>query len=177
LNTTSNIVRAVGVGGTGCAAGLSAVGGKGTFYADAMTAAQNALAASGRPNATKAIILLTDGDASASSQYMVATKVTNQCRQAIAAANAATQAGTLVYTIAYGADNSASSSCLTDSPAISACATLQQMASSPSKFFSDTIGGTSACGSTANAISNMTSTLSAIGADLSIPRLVPDNTT
>ena len=177
LSTSSNLVRAVGGGGTGCSAGLTAVGGVGTFYADAITAAQNALTTNGRANATKVIVFLGDGDASASSQNMTSTKVNNQCRQAITAAAAATAAGTRVYTIAYGASNSASSSCSTDSPSISACATLQQIASDSTKFFSDTVGGTSACGSSANSVSALTSIFTAIANDLSFPRLIPDNTT
>jgi hypothetical protein len=99
----------------------------GTYYADAITAAQAALASSGRATAQKVIILLSDGDASASSSNMPAGKYNNQCHEAITAAQAATAAGTWVYTIAYGA--ATSGSCSTDSPTISACSTLQQMAS------------------------------------------------
>ena len=79
------------------------------------------------------IILLSDGDASATVSNMPAGKANNQCHQGITAAQAATAAGTWVYTIAYGAPTSPTPGSCTggsgDSPAISACATLQQMAS------------------------------------------------
>jgi hypothetical protein len=60
-------------------------------------------------------------DASASSSNMPAGKYNNQCHEAITAAQAATAAGTWVYTIAYSA--ATSGSCSTDSPTISACST------------------------------------------------------
>lgn len=177
LNTSSNLVKAARGGVSGCQQGISAVGGVATFYADAITAAQAALASSGRPTAQKVIILLSDGDANASAANVPAGKATNQCHQAITAAQAATAAGTWVYTIAYGAATSTSSSCSTDSPAISACSTLQQMASDSKKFFSDTVGGTSSCTSAAHSTSDLNQIFQTIGTDASKPRLLRDNTT
>ena len=177
LNTASHLAKAVGAGGTGCAQGLSAVGGVGTFYADAITAAQTALTGSGRPHAQNVIILLSDGDANASASNMPSAEKNNQCHEAITAAATAAAAGTWVYSIAYGASTSASSSCSTDSPAISACSTMQQIASDSTKFFSDTTGGTSTCTSAAHSISDLNQIFQYIGIDTSAARLVPDNTT
>lgn len=178
LNTSSNIVIAARAGGTGCQQGVSAIGGVGTYYSDAITAAQTALVSEGRTTAQKVIILLSDGDASASSQNISASKLANQCHQAITAAKAATTAGTWVYSIAYGASTSTTGSCSTDTPTrISACSTLQQIASDSSKFFSDTVGGSSSCTSSANSITNLNSIFAAIVTDVTGVRLVSDDTT
>ena len=141
LSTSSNTVRAVGGGGTSCSSGLSAVGGYGTYYADAMTAAQSNLTTTGRSGVQKVIILLSDGDANATSANMPTGKATNQCHEAITAAQAAATAGTWVYTVAYGASTSSTGSCSTDTTThISACSTLQQMASNAQFFYSDNSG-------------------------------------
>ncbi|MFO0997099.1 MAG: TadE/TadG family type IV pilus assembly protein [Alphaproteobacteria bacterium] len=177
LDTTSNLVKALKGGASGCTAGLSAVGGVGTYYSDAITAAKTALQTNGRANIQKVIIFLSDGDANASSSNMPTGKATNQCHQAITAAQAATTAGMWVYTIAYGASTSTTGSCGTDSPHISACSTLQQMATSSRYFYSDGTGHTGACNSSANPISNLVSIFQNIGVTLQAPRLVPDSTT
>ena len=80
LNTSSNLVRAVGGGGTGCAQGLQAVGGYGTYYAGVIAAAQAALVAK-NPNAFNVIIFLSDGDANASSSNVPSGQATNQCHE------------------------------------------------------------------------------------------------
>lgn len=175
LSTSSNLVKASGGGASGCTQGLAAVGGVGTFYADAITAAQTALATNGRTGVAKMIVFLGDGDANASSSYMTSAKVKNQCHQAITAAQTATAAGTAVYTIAYGASTSSTSSCSTDTTHISACATLQQMASDSSKFYSDTVGGTSSCTSAAHSITDLSQIFQDIGASLSGVRLLPND--
>ena len=175
LNTNSNMVIAARGGASGCQQGITAVGGVGTYYADAITAAQTALTNNARAGAQKIIVILTDGDASASSSNMPSGKATNQCHQAITAAASATQAGTWVYSIAYGSSTSSSSSCSTDSPAISACSTLQQVASSSSKFYSDNVGGTSSCVSS-NTTSDMSAIFKGIAQDASQARLLSLNT-
>ena len=177
LSTSSNLVRAVGGGGAGCAQGMTAVGGVGTFFADAITAAQSALASSGRPNTQKVIIILSDGDAGANASNMTASEYPDQCQEAINAAGAATAAGTWVYTIAYGAPTSATGSCSSDNPHISACTTMQDMASQASFFYSDTTGGSSTCTSAANPTSDLVSIFGNIGASFGAPRLLPDDTT
>jgi Flp pilus assembly protein TadG len=175
LNTSSNMVKAARGGASGCTQGLTAVGGVGTFFADVITAAQTELTTNGRAGVQKVIIILSDGDAGASSSNMISTKYNNQCHQAITAAQTATAAGTLVYSIAYGANTSSSSSCSTDSPRISACSTMQQIASDSSKFYSDNSGGSGGCNST-NSYSHITDIFPHIGTSLTSARLMPDNT-
>jgi Flp pilus assembly protein TadG len=180
LNTSSNIVIASRGGASGCQQGITAVGGVGTYFADAVTAAQAALLSEGRANTQKVIVFLGDGDAKADKGAIAQTKLNNECAQAVTAAKAATAAGTKVYTIAYGASTVAggsNGSCTTDSPAISACTTLQTMASDSSKFFSDTTGGTSTCTSAANSITDLSKIFSAIVVDVTGVRLVADNAT
>jgi hypothetical protein len=173
LNTGSNLVRAVQGGASNCNEGIDVVGGVGTFYADAITAAQTALTTNGRTGVQKVIILLSDGDANATSGNISSSKVNNQCHEGITAAQAATAAGTWVYTAAYGAITSSSSSCTTDSPAISACSAMQQMASVPANFFADTMSGTGSsttCTSTVNGSSDIVGIFSGIGTSLTSAR-------
>lgn len=179
LNTASHLVRAAQGGGSGCAQGLNAVGGVGTFYADAITAAQAALVASGRSGVQKVIMFLSDGDASASGSNISAAKVNNQCHEGITAAQAATTAGTWVYSIAYGASTSVTpSSCSTDTAShISACQAMQQIASDSTKFYSDTQGGSSACASSSHSVSELLAVFQAISTSLLPPRLLSNNTT
>lgn len=105
----------------------------------------------------------------------------DQCAQAVAAAQYAARQGTAVYTVAYG---SPGSGCSTDkfnaktNPAgtnITPCQTMQEMASDPSYFYSDsTAAGGGACPAPAGALP-----LDAIFADLassfSAARLIPNN--
>ena len=100
LNPNSNLVKAARGGGSGCSAGVSARGGVGTYFADAVTAAENHLAANARPGVQKVIILLSDGDANNAS---AAPGGQNACRRAITMASQARAAGNTVITIAYGA--------------------------------------------------------------------------
>lgn len=267
LSGASNLVRAAG-GAGGCGAwavnppGLQIL--YGSYYAAAITAAQNALAGDNRPNARKVIILVSDGNADALSGIasiavsasgagysaganvtvsggmgsgatavatVVAGRVTgitvtdpgsgyssvapptvsitpkdtvigfggsgggaaaaitlypglNQCHQAIAAAQAATAAGTQVYAVAYGASVFPALTCLTDIlpqpdylvPLISACETMQRIGSDATKFYATNINGSS-CVSSANTMSDLPSIFRAIAADFAGARLVPNNTT
>jgi len=174
LNSTSNIVRAVG-GVSGCA-GLQAIGGVGTYFADAIVAAQAELQAHGRSDARKVIIFLSDGDAGASSSNVGSSKYANQCHQGIAAAQAAAAAGISVYSAAYGAANSGG--CSTDNPAISPCATMQQIATSADNFFPDSGASSVSCTSTINSATDIIGIFTAIGASLSAtaPRLILNST-
>lgn len=175
LNPSSNLAKA-SQGVSGCAVGVQAIGGVGTFYADAIKAAQTALTNNGHSGTQKVIILLSDGDASASSSNMPSGEASNQCHEAITAAQTATHAGMWVYSIAYGASTSSSGSCSTDSPHISACSTMQQIASDTTKFYSDTEGVSGGCASTANSVSELVAIFNTIGASLSGPRLLLDST-
>ena len=144
---------------------MGAPGGDGTYYAGVIYAAQAALTqqlaseTSANPNVTplNIMIILTDGEANASSSKMASktvsgttvnmnspwpsgggatSSITNypsaidQCQQAVAAANYAKAQGTQVYAIAYGSE---SSGCTTDSSGpqanITPCQVMSQMAS------------------------------------------------
>ena len=54
--------------------GVQATGGFGTFYADAITAAQTTLNWSGRAGVQKVIIFLSDGDANAKTPYIASSE-------------------------------------------------------------------------------------------------------
>lgn len=167
LVTSSDDVLAVGsgmVGSTACP-GMSAPGGDGTYYAGVIYAAQGALTAQSATEVAananlipiNIIIMLTDGQANASSSKMSGTTVggttvnynnpwpsgggatssiTNypsaldQCQQAVAAANYAKSLNTQIYAIAYGAE---STGCTTDStgpqPNITPCNVMSEIAS------------------------------------------------
>jgi hypothetical protein len=177
LNPSSDLAMAAS-GIAACPQGLSAVGGVGTYYAAAITAAQTALASDGDSNTQKIIILLSDGDANATSSNMTSGTVANQCHEAITAAQAAARAGTWVYSIAYGSPTTPTpGSCSTDTASpISACQTMQQIASDSSKFYSDSVGGSSACTSAAQSVSELVSLFQSIANSLVPPRLLPDGT-
>lgn len=173
LNTASDLVIATGGSGVSGCNGVGAPGGYGTFYADAITAAQNDLTANGRSGVQKVIILFSDGDANASSANMTSAEKNQQCHEAITAAAAAKSAGFWVYTVAYGSPTSGS--CSTDTaPTISACTTMQDMASDLTKFYSDDANG---CASTENTQTDLVAMFATIGASFQAPRLLPDNTT
>jgi hypothetical protein len=89
-----------------------------------------------------------------------------QCDQAIAAAQAATAAGTSVYAVAYGAASSGCSSGDTHNP----CTTMQSIASDKTKFYTTS----SSCQMTGspNAVSSLPAAFQAITTTLTKPRLV-----
>ena len=65
LNDSSDLVKTVGDNSNGVTGCLKAPGGKGTFYAQAISAAQTALQSEGSSTAQNVIILLSDGEANA----------------------------------------------------------------------------------------------------------------
>ena len=200
LNSTSDIAAAVGQGPsttttttkhghtttttTPCPA-MQAIGGEGTFFAGAIYAAQDSLVAAKTANtvAQNVMIILSDGDASASSSAMPGASTTsgtypstkNQCAQAVTAAASARTAGTKVYTVAYGAK---SAGCSTDTSGITPCQTMQQMAYDSSTFYSDytATGGSSTCISAAQPTTSLDEIFTEIAGDLTLSRLIPDNT-
>jgi Flp pilus assembly protein TadG len=185
LSSSSNIVAAAG-GKSGCT-GLQAIGGAGTYYAQVIYAAQAYLAAEQilYPSAQNVMILLSDGDANATSSHMPGASTSSgvymstlqQCHQAITAAQTAAAAGTRVYTVAYGAE---ASGCGTDtSPSITPCQTMEQMASASSYFFSDytATGGSSACISASQPITGLNNIFTTILTDLTGVKLIPNGTT
>ena len=193
LNTSSNLTLAAN-GKSGCT-GMTDPGGKGTYYAGVIYAAQAALTAQAVTNPVpNVIIILSDGDASASSSD-IATKTTDgltsinstgtypsyngECSQAVAAAAAAAAAGTRVYSVAYG---SASSGCSTDVKygtykGITPCQTMQKIASSPAYFYSDynQSGSGSTCQSASQPTSNLSQIFALILKSLTAPHLIPDD--
>jgi hypothetical protein len=112
---------------------------------------------------------------------------TNQCQQAIAAAQAAAAAGTWVYSVAYGSSTATggSSTCATDQsgamPGLSSCETMQNIAASPTatpdptKFYSNGNNGVDCPG--ANTIENLVTLFQNLSTSLTEPRLIPNNTT
>jgi len=185
LSTSSRLIAAVkGTSGTPC---LQVIGGYGTYYAQAITSAQAALVAEqiSFPGSKNVMIILSDGDASASSSDMPGSSPTSgtymssaqECHQAITAAQNAANAGTRVYTVAYGA---AASGCGTDtSSAITPCQTMERMASSSTYFYSDytATGGSSTCIASSQPTTSLNQIFQSIGLDLTISRLIPNNTT
>jgi hypothetical protein len=143
LVTSSPMVRAVGsyAASSSTAPCVTNKGGQGSYAAEVITKAQTVLAATTN-NATNVIIFLSDGDYGASQTNLSnqSSKVANQCAQAVTAAQAATTAGIQVFSVAYGASTAtsgSSSTCTTDTPTrISACATMQGIASDSTKFYS-----------------------------------------
>ncbi len=176
LNTASNIVRALKGGDVGCNSGLSAVGGVGTYYADAIDAAKSALDSNGRSGVQKAIVFISDGDANATSSNLASTKVTNQCQQAVSNAAAAKAAGYWVYSVAYGASTSKTTSCTTDKGKLSACDAMQQIASDTDKFFVGNDGTTTTCAAGAKSVTDLVTVFGSIAKSFQKARLIPDST-
>jgi Flp pilus assembly protein TadG len=193
LNSSSDIVK---ITSSGC---LGTPGGLGTYYADAISAAQQALVtehaarvAAGGAGGQNVIVLLTDGAATASSTQMGPLQsTTGECQAAVTAAQAAASAGTKVYAVYYD-DNGTSSTCTTDSGNYKgsapngACYAMQQIANSPgatsgtyvndpTKFYS--IDGTSSPCPSKNNYSSITSIFDNIAASLTTARLISNDTT
>jgi Flp pilus assembly protein TadG len=121
LNDSSLLVKAVGDNSNKLSGCLKAPGGEGTFYAQAISAAQSALQTEGSSTAQNVIILLSDGEANqvpGDGKMDVTYALNNacspstvcspghqvqQCSQAVANGQSATTAGTWVYAIAYDA--------------------------------------------------------------------------
>lgn len=181
LSTSSDLALLTGVkSGTG----MQAEGGMGTFYAGAIQMAQGYLAAqsASRPSSQNVIVLLSDGDANATSSNMPNASKTSgtypssidQCQQAIKVAKNAKAAGTEIYVVAYG--STSGSSCSTDSPAISACSALSQIASSPATFFTDQSSQNSGCTSPSRPTTNLNTIFSEVAGYMSVARLIPNGT-
>ncbi len=186
----SNLVDAVdyGDGSTqGCSAtsnayGVHDLGGERTYYAGAIFEANSYIQALQPPRSSmqSAIILLSDGDSSTPTFVpgTPSTYTANPCHLAIKAAQSAASyanaAGlyTWFYTIAYGAQTSGT--CTGDSPTISGCTTMSDMASDATKFYSDDSAG---CSSPDNpTIKTLAGIFGKISNDFKTTRLLPLNT-
>ncbi len=175
LNTSSNLVN--------CLNTLKAVGGFGTYYADAINAAQQTLTANARTGTRNVIILLADGEANATASDMVAQGSSNlakdECKAAVTAAQNAAKNGTWVYSIAYG---TSTGGCSTDSGSYTnACYVMGQIANvpnanasgfvnDPTKFYSDKANG---CVSPAHSTTALNTMFQNIAYSLTAPRLLP----
>jgi Flp pilus assembly protein TadG len=176
--SSSDLVKAVDwKDGNNCTSskyGLQDPGGVSTYYAGVINEAQaNFSKLTGSMNV---IIFLSDGDANAGQSNFVSgtgsNYYTNDCQQAVNAAQAATKAGTLVYSIAYGASTSPTpGSCKTDTPAISGCTTMSEIASDPTMFYSD---DADLCQSTDNPnLTSLNQIFAAIGYNFTWTRVLP----
>jgi Flp pilus assembly protein TadG len=109
----------------------------------------------------------------------IAFGTNNQCHEAITAAQDAAAAGTWVYSIAYGSSTALSpnsNSCSdVETPPISSCTTMQDIASDSSKFYSDGSGGSGSCISQNNA-SDLGSIFQQIGNSLVYAAILPVGT-
>jgi hypothetical protein len=196
LNPDSTLVTTAG-GKSNCN-GMSVpnyAGVYGTYYAGAIYAAQSALAAekAANPGSNNVIIILGDGDSTAGhtngkNTVMASPATSNgvypswigECGQAVTAAQYATNHGTTVYSVAYGAS---SNGCSSDrnagsNPNISPCDTMAGMASSPNYFYSDynLTGSNSNC-IAGQSITSLSDIFTSISGDLTTARLIPDGTT
>jgi hypothetical protein len=233
VNAISGCMRPISVpnSGTGGLEGAPAsTNGGVTYFAAPIYAAQAALEAEQQafPGSQNAIILLSDGQAnmpasaddfpseqnatiaSSSSGYASPTgtglypDVTDECQQAIAAAQTATSAGTRVYAVSYGAEtwgcsytvgtHHTAGSYGTDNTtvatgnnvpftaaSITPCITMENIASSPQYFYSDYNQSDAGTGPDVNCvdnqhnISNLESILLAVASTFTRPRLLPNN--
>ncbi|HZP07575.1 MAG TPA: pilus assembly protein TadG-related protein [Terracidiphilus sp.] len=230
LNSSSQTV--IAAGGGSCS-GIKAPGGQGTYYAEVIYAAEAALEAqqAANPNSKNAMIILTDGDATAcntvlatsggttttntcspggSSQITAAsgtlngtgTKTSNasgyhnptypsalgECGQAVQAALDAANAGTTVFTFAYGANNSGCTTDASYSNSVtggggswaaggSPCQAIAAMASSQANFYSDAANGCKATNSYNQSITTLKGMFQHAAASLTSARLIPNGTT
>lgn len=166
LVNSSPMVSAVGNSATSLVGCQTAKGGQGSYAAEVLLKAQAALPIiTGTENV---IILLSDGDYGASLAQLnnKSSYVSKQCGQAVTAAQAATAAGTTVYSVAYGAPLSGCSSGDTYNP----CTGMQAIASDPTRFFSTTTN--CAISGSSNNVTNLPGILRQIAVSLSKPRLV-----
>jgi hypothetical protein len=171
LNPSSPLVQAVGINtalqATTVTPCVTAKGGEGSYAAEVLTKAQAALPiVAGTQNV---IIFLSDGDFNASSSQLnnQTSKTSKQCDQAIAAAQAATAAGTTVYAVAYGASTSG---CASSGDTHNPCTTMQAIASDKTRFYSTS--STCQMSGAPNAIPSLPDAFKAITTNLTKPRLV-----
>jgi hypothetical protein len=197
LNTSSNLFKTVGAGTNNC--GMPTPGGEGTFYAGIITAAQQYLTANHTNNIQDVMIILTDGNATATSTQMggnVKQTVTvpgmsnalylptGECTQAVNAANYAKTfkqpdgKSTVIYSVSYGSETSGCTAGET-APYNTPCGTMRGISSVPnSQYFfsvpkSGVTGGTICTG--AVPITKLDQVFPAIAGDLQSARLIPNS--
>ena len=126
----------------GSCAGLKVIGDEGTYLGGAISKAQSILNSNSTPGVQNVMIVLSDGGAGNASSH--GGPASNECVDSITYAGDAAAAGTWVYSIAYGSSTALSpnsNSCSdTETPKISSCTTMADIASDPTKFYSDPMG-------------------------------------
>ncbi|SEN78427.1 Flp pilus assembly protein TadG [Rhodospirillales bacterium URHD0017] len=179
LVTTSPMVQAIGNYKTSGSLSpcVSNPGGQGSFAAEVIAKAQAAMPAvvTGTQNV---IIFLSDGGFNADSSKFAtgySANATNQCKQAVTAAQAATAEGTKIYSVAYGASTatSGSDSCSTESgytPKYTPCTAMQAIASDTGKFYST--NATCSIAGSPNPVTKLPDVFKAITTTLTKPRLI-----
>jgi hypothetical protein len=195
LNPNSTLVKAAGgVIGCGSMTSPNYDGSYGTYYAGAIYAAQSALVAvkAANPGTENVLIILSDGNATApqinGNNTVMGSPATSsgqypswigECGQAVVAAKYATGRGTLVYSVAYGSEPTG---CASDQsggsyPNINPCDTMAGMASASQYFYSDfhQSGSGSVCVA-GQPVTSLSAIFTAISADLTTARLIPNNT-
>ena len=128
--------------------GDKVVGGEGTYLAGAINATQNVLNANSVSGVQNVMIVLSDGGAGNAGSH--GAPASNECINSITAAENAANAGTWIYSIAYGSlGNNANTTDLspnpngcsdTETPPVNSCYTMSKIASDPTKFYSDPMG-------------------------------------
>lgn len=197
VNTSSPLGIAAGASTSRSCSGLQTPGGDGTYYAGAIYAAQSSLMAAqaANPGSQNALIILSDGDANSGKITVSGTaqaagtgtpaltvtypSTTDQCQQAIDAANFASSQGTTVYSVAYGAS---SSGCSTDAKGgplagLSPCAAMQKMATAATNFYSDATASQNKgqCTSSSNPNLNLDQIFKSVATSFTVARLVPNS--
>jgi hypothetical protein len=203
VTTTANQLEIATGADTGrnCQGLTQPISGQGTYLAGAIYAAQSALIAQQKdePGSLNAIVLLTDGAANATNTFTTTTGTTltahttpalntngtypsmsDQCEQAIGAAQYAASNGTSVYIVAYDAQTTG---CTTDTSTYAdPCTNLQKMALKagsttpyPAYFYSDaTTANHGACTSTANPNLTLSQVFGQVAASFTTARLIPN---
>jgi len=193
--------------GKKCASGVQAKGGAGTYFADVVETARLALNASARPNSQKVMVILSDGDATTDVDKLptsatitkttttcnskgkncvdtTTTKPDRLCQRAIANARKATADKIWIYSVAYRAAKTGG--CEFDAEGLqdvslanlSACDTMRALASDLTKFYSDGDKNKSGdCIGDGGSNTNLITLFQNISSDLTMPRLIPNNTT
>lgn len=197
FNNSSGV--AIAAGGSSTCGGIQQANsggndvGQGTYFAGAIYAAQSSLVYMAGKNSSSqnALIILSDGDSNDTNGNITGASTTSgtypstidQCAQALAAANYASNHGTTVYTIAYGAS---SSGCSTDAynsrtnpngTGITPCQTLTQMATNLGDFYSDATASQNKgqCTSADNPNLTLNQIFTAIYNNFTVAKLIPNS--
>jgi hypothetical protein len=219
VKAITKCMKPIAAAGSGTG-GLNAAnyGGGITYYASIIYAAQSALAAEQKLNTgtNNAIIFLSDGQANlitatndfptaftavpSTAGYNTLTttgyypSAKNECQQAIIAAQTAANAGTSVYSVAYGSqqigcssgDGSTDTNKLVFPRTLNAdftgttltpCVTMENIASSLGNFYSDynQSGSGSTCQDASHTVTSLADIFLSIASSFTQPRLVPND--